>query len=109
VRAGKAPMTYQSWGSNSINDVSAMTPVFYKFLADDVNRDPDVRDLLERGDSSADVAVRKDAYGKALALIQERAYALPVSSLPMYYVASKDLVFTAYPDEIPRFWEMSYR
>jgi peptide/nickel transport system substrate-binding protein len=42
-------------------------------------------------------------------LIQERAYALPLYSLPMYYAAAKDLVFTAHADEIPRFWEMSYK
>ena len=109
VRAGKAPMTYQSWGSNSVNDVSAITPVFYKFSADDVNRDPEVRDLLERGDVSPDPELRKQAYAKALALIQERAYVLPVASLPMYYVAAKELVFKAYPDEIPRVWEMSWK
>ena len=90
----------------SINDVSASTPVFFKFKPDDVARDGEVRDLLERGDSSVDPDVRRGAYAKALALIQERAYALPLYSLPMYYVAAKDLEFTAYPDEMPRFWEM---
>jgi peptide/nickel transport system substrate-binding protein len=53
--------------------------------------------------------VRKDAYAKALALIQERAYAVPLYSMPTNYVAAKDLVFTAYPDELPRFWEMSWK
>ena len=74
-----------------------------------MNRDAEVRDLLERGDSSVDPEMRKDAYAKALALIQERAYALPLYSLPTYYVGAKDLVFTAYPDEMPRFWEMSWK
>ena len=49
VRAGKTPITFQSWGSFSINDVSASTPVFFKFKPDDVARDGEVRDLLERG------------------------------------------------------------
>ena len=44
---------------------------------------------------------------KALALIAERAYSLPLYSLTTYYVAYKDLAFTAYPDEMPRFWEMT--
>src|SRR5262249_29471553 len=106
VRSGKAPMAFQSWGSYSINDVSAMTPVFFAFTPDDLARDGEVRDLLERGDSSVDPKVRKAAYAKALALIEERAYVLPLYSLPIYYVAGKDLVFTAHTDEIPRFWEM---
>jgi peptide/nickel transport system substrate-binding protein len=89
--------------------VSAATPVFFKFSLDDVARDPEVRDLLERGDSSTDPNARKEAYAKALGLIQERAYGLPMYSLPALYAATKDLVFTAYADELPRVWEMSYK
>jgi peptide/nickel transport system substrate-binding protein len=109
LRAGKVPIALVAWGSFSVNDVSASTSVFYKFTPDDLSRDAEVRDLLERGDSSVEPKVRMEAYAKALALIQERAYALPLYSLPMYYVAVKDLVFTAHPDEIPRFWEMSWK
>ena len=68
-RAGKAPMTHQTWGSFSVNDVSAATPAVSQVQPDDVTRDPEVRDLLERGDSSVDPAERKEAYAKALALI----------------------------------------
>jgi peptide/nickel transport system substrate-binding protein len=109
VRANKAPLAVWTWGSFSINDVSAGVSVFHKFSADDANRDPEVRDLVERGDSSVDPKVRLDAYSKALALISERAYVLPLYSIPTYYVAAKDLVFAAYPDEIPRFWEMRWK
>ena len=109
IRSGKVPISHQTWGSFSVNDVSASTPVYWKFGADDVNRDPEVRDALERGDSSVDPAVRKEAYAKALKLIAERAYSLPLYSLTTYYVASKDINFTAYPDEMPRFWEMTWK
>ena len=108
-RAGKAAMLHQTWGSNSVNDVSASTPVYWKFQPDDISRDAEVRDLLERGDSTVDPNVRKEAYAKALKLIVERAYSLPLYSLPTYYVATKDLNFIAYPDETPRFWEMTYK
>ena len=53
--------------------------------------------------------MRKEAYKKALALIAERAYAVPLYSLPVYYAATADLVFKAYPDEMPRFWEMTWK
>ena len=108
-RAGKAPMVHQTWGSFSVNDISAATPVFHKFTPDDLSRDAEVRDLLERGDFSVDPAARKEGYARALALIAERAYVVPLYSLPTYYVAGKDLVFTAHPDEMPRFWEMSWK
>ena len=65
--------------------------------------------LLARGDTSLDSNARKEAYAKALALIQERAYMLPLYSIPVYYIAPKDLTFTAYPDEVTRFWEMSWK
>jgi peptide/nickel transport system substrate-binding protein len=107
-RAGKAAMAHETWGT-LVNDVSAMTPVFFKFTPDDMNRDSEVRDLLERADGSMDPQVRRDAYARALALIQERAYAVPLYSLPVYYAAAKDLNFTAPPDELPKFWEMSWR
>ena len=109
VRGGKAGLIHQTWGSFSVNDVSASTPTYFKFLPDDINRDPQVRDLLETGDSSVDPAVRKDAYGKALRMIAEKAYSLPLFSLTTYYVATRDLDFVSYPDEMPRFWEMTWK
>jgi peptide/nickel transport system substrate-binding protein len=109
VRAGKAPIVHQTWGSFSINDVSASIPVYFKFLPDDVNRVPEIRDALERGDSSVDPEARAVAYKKALTLIAEGAYSVPLYSLPVFYAAAKDLNFVAYPDEIPRFWEMTYK
>ena len=47
--------------------------------------------------------MRKEGYKKALALVAERAYTIPLYSLPVYYAATADLVFKAYPDEMP-FW-----
>ncbi|HEX9322886.1 MAG TPA: ABC transporter substrate-binding protein [Xanthobacteraceae bacterium] len=109
VRAGKAPIAVWTWGSFSINDVSAGVSVFHKWQADDTGRDPEVRELLDRGDSVVDPQERKAAYAKALGLIAERAHVLPLYSIPVFYVAAKDLVFVAYPDEVPRFWEMRWK
>jgi peptide/nickel transport system substrate-binding protein len=109
VRGNKAGLSHQTWGSFSVNDVSASTPVWFGMIGDDVAKDPEVRDLLKSGDNSIDPNARKAAYKTALLLIAERAYAVPLWSLPTYYVASADLVFKAYPDEMPRFWEMSWK
>jgi peptide/nickel transport system substrate-binding protein len=108
VRAGKAAFAHETWGT-LVNDVSALTSVFFKFTADDVNRDPEVRELLEQGDSALATATRQNAYSKALALIQERAYAVPLFSLPTSYVTAKDLLFTPPKDENPKFWQMSWK
>jgi peptide/nickel transport system substrate-binding protein len=109
IRSGKATLVLNDNGSSAIDDISASTSRFHEFSPDDMNRDADVRDLLVRGDSSIDPNVRKDAYAKALALIAERAYVLPLYAQPAYYLAAKDLVFKPYADNILRFWEMSYK
>jgi peptide/nickel transport system substrate-binding protein len=108
-RNGKAPLAMGNWDSAGIMDVANSVGRFHEFSSDDVNRDAELRDLLLRGDSSMDSNARKDAYTKALALIAERAYVLPLYSLPNYYLAAKDLVFNAYEDEKPRFCEMYYK
>ena len=60
-------------------------------------------------DTSLDLDVRKAAYSQALQLITERVYGVPLYPVPVYYVATEDLVFTPFADEIPRFWEMRWR
>ncbi len=109
VRGGKAPLTHQTWGSFSVNDVSASTPVYFTFGADDVTHDAEVRDLLQKGNNSVEPAVRKQAYQQALKRIADNAYSLPLWSLPVYYVANKELGFKAFPDEMVRFWEMTWK
>lgn len=109
LREGKAGFAHQTWGSFSVNDVSAMMPVFFKFQADDVTRDEKVRDLLDAGDTSVNPNVRRSAYKHALTRMAEQAYLAPLYSLPVYYAHSKELDFRPYADEIPRFWEARWK
>jgi len=109
IRANKAQLAHQTWGSFSVNDVSASTPVYFGFEGDDITHDAEVRDLLVKGNTSVDPKARKQAYKNALTLIAQRAEAVPLWSLPVFYVAAKDLNFKAYPDEMPRFWEMAWK
>ena len=109
IRANKEQLTHQTWGSFSVNDVSASTPNYFAFEGEDITRDPEVRDLLLQGNNSIDPEARKKAYKQALTLIAERAYAVPLWSLPVFYVGAKELTFKAYPDELVRFWEMSWK
>lgn len=109
IRSNRAAMAHQTWGSFSINDVSASTPVYYKGLDDDISRDPKVIELLTRGDTVTDPQERITAYREAHAIITEQAYSIPLYNLVTFYVASRDLEFRAYPDELPRFWEMRWK
>lgn len=109
VRGNKAALVHQTWGSNLVNDTSASTPVYYGGGADDVARNPQVKELLDKGDHTVDPKARNDYYKKALSMIAENAYSVPLWSLPVYYVANKEVNFRPYSDELPRFWEMSWK
>jgi peptide/nickel transport system substrate-binding protein len=109
IREAKGAIAHQTWGSFSVNDVSASVSHYFGFLEDDISRDPQVRDWIATGDSSVDPAVRKEAYAKALVKIAQESYSVPMYSLPVYYAYTKDLQFTAYPDELPRFWEVTWK
>ena len=108
-RANRASLAHQTWGSFSVNDASASTSVFYKGVDDDVTRDPELIGLLSRADTVTDPDQRKAAYRAALARISEQAYSVPLYSLVTFYATAKDLEFTPYPDELPRFWEMRWK
>jgi peptide/nickel transport system substrate-binding protein len=108
-RAHKSAATHQTWGSYNLNDMSASTSAFFKGIDDDMTKDPEIIALLQKGDTSVDANVRKESYKKALQLIQERAYAVPLYALNTWWVMNKDLGFKPFADELPRFSEMRWK
>ncbi|MEM1382187.1 MAG: ABC transporter substrate-binding protein [Pseudomonadota bacterium] len=109
IRAGEVPMGFMTWGSYSINDVSAITSNFFKLSSDDYAQDEEVRDLLEKGDTNIDTSVREAAYSAALSKIADEAYWLPLFSYNIWYAFTKDLEFTPTQDEIPRFFTAKWK
>ena len=104
IQKGEVPMYMSSWGSYSINDVSAIMPYFFSMNVDDLFRDPEVTEALKQGGSVVDPEARKKAYSTAIKLATERAYWLPLSTFLKVYGFNKQLDFTAYADEMPRFF-----
>jgi peptide/nickel transport system substrate-binding protein len=104
AKAGELRMYLGSWGSYSINDVSAFLPNFFDGGADDYARDPDVIKWLVEGGSSNDPEVRKKAYSAAIHRITEKAYFVPMHTYVTTYGYTKALDFTPYADELPRFY-----
>lgn len=109
VSGDGVPITFMTWGSYSMNDVSAITSHFFKGSTSDMSLDDEIKALLEKGDTTVDSAVREEAYGKALKLIAERAYWLPLWSYNTNYAFSNDLDFKPTADEIPRFFTASWK
>jgi len=109
ARAGKAQMQFLTWGSYSINDVSAITSHFFEFEADDLSMDSVVRDLLVEADSSIDTVKRGKLYSDALKRIADEAYWCPMFTYVSNNCYSKDLDFTPYPDAVPRFFQAQWK
>ncbi|MEO0822397.1 MAG: ABC transporter substrate-binding protein, partial [Pseudomonadota bacterium] len=109
IRTGSVPMAFMTWGSYSINDVSAITSNFFKGSNDDYARDEELMALLQTGDTSIEPADRKAAYEAALSKIAEEAYWLPLFSYNIWYAFTKDLEFEPTADEIPRFFTMRWK
>jgi peptide/nickel transport system substrate-binding protein len=102
---GEAPLYMQSWGSYSINDVSAIFPVMYgKDANDNYSKDPELEKLVAAGGAANDAAARKKAYSAAIKIMTENAYWLPLHTYVNAYAFAKDLDFKTYPDELPRFY-----
>lgn len=108
-RARKIPVTFWTWGSNSVYDISAFVGNWYEGTGDDIVQDPQVIKWLQTGDTSVDPAVRKENYTKALQRITEQAYSIPMFTYVTNYAFSKELEFKAWPDELPRFYESKWK
>jgi peptide/nickel transport system substrate-binding protein len=109
LRGGKVSIGFQTWGSFSVNDVSAFTGVYFRGGEEDLTKDPAVIALLQEGDTGTDLQARKPKYAEALKRIAAEAYALPMFSYPSNYAFSQDLNFTAQTDEVPRFYAASWK
>ncbi len=97
-------MYFGSWGSYSINDVSAILPNYFTFGIDDYARDPEMKRLVEEGGSTNEPEKRHAAYLRRSNASTEQAYWLPMFTYTTTYAYSKSLEFTPYPDELPRFY-----
>ena len=109
VQEGKTQMNSGSWGSYSINDVSAFLPYFFTGSANDYTRDPEIIKLVNEGGSVTDPDQRRAAYSAAIKRITEQADFIPLFTYVKTYGFSKDLLFKGYPDELPRFYLSSWK
>jgi peptide/nickel transport system substrate-binding protein len=106
---GEVPFSFQTWGSYSVNDASAIVSQFFKFGSLDDARDEEVKKWLDVADTATDPEKRKEYYAKALKKIAEQAYWLPLFSYNSNYVFTKEVSYQPTPDEVLRFVQMSWK
>jgi len=109
LRSGRAPLSFQAWGSFGVNDASAFVGNFFKGGPDDTAKDPQTIALLHTADSTVDKAERQQRYALALQRIGAQAMWAPLFSYSTNYAFSKALRFEAQADELPRFYAASWQ
>jgi peptide/nickel transport system substrate-binding protein len=109
LMSNKAPMFLTNWGSSSLSDASASISLFFKGSEDDFARDKDVIEWLKVADTNTDPEKRKEHYAKAIKRITEQAYLVPLYSGVRSYGHDSNLDFVGYADEIPRYYEYSWK
>jgi peptide/nickel transport system substrate-binding protein len=107
--AGQNPLYAGSWGSYSVNDVSAILPFFFGGNGDDYARDPVLTALVQKGGATTNVDERRKLYSEALRRISEQMYWLPLYTYVTTYAFVRTLNFRPSPDEMPRFFLASWR
>ena len=96
-------MYFGSWGSYSINDVSAFLPVFFDGGATITRAIPTCRRRWSRSGSTINGRAQGSLFGGDQQ-ITEQAYWVPLHTYVTTYGHAKQLDFTPYPDELPRFY-----
>ena len=109
IWAGKVQAAFYTWGSYSINDISAITSYYFQFEKSDMTRDPRVRDWLVEGDNTIDSQRRQEVYTRALQRIAEQAYWTPLFTWVSNNCFRADLDFTPHPDAVPRFYMAQWK
>ncbi len=106
---GKNPLEGGTWGSYSINDVSAFLPYFFDGGGHDYTRDAEITKLVTEGGATTSPDQRRVAYSSAIRRITEQADYMPLFTFVTTYALSKQLNFKPYRDELPRFYGASWK
>lgn len=103
VRAGQSALSFMSFGSARIYDVTAIFRNFFQGSEDDMAQDPKVHEWLQLGENGRTPEERLKNYRLAIHRITETLPWIPVSTYSINYAFTRDLAFTAYDDGVPRF------
>jgi len=76
--------------TGSYPDIGNIFSVFFTGPAFKYYNDPIISDAMVKGEAEFDSAKRTQIYGKALDRVNEMSYILPISSVPVVHVHSKD-------------------
>lgn len=108
-REGKVGMWYGDWGSFSLADSSASIGTMFDGSSNDGSRNERVLTLVQEAASVMDPEERKAKYSEVIKIITEEAYWVPMHTIVMGYAYTDQLNFEPTLDELPRFYDASWK
>jgi peptide/nickel transport system substrate-binding protein len=98
-----------NWGSYGVGDVGLSVGQFFSGTGDDLAKDKEVIPLLETANASMDRDRRKSDYSKALKIIADQAYWVPLWTYNVITAHNKDLNVTQNADEFIEFYRATWK
>jgi peptide/nickel transport system substrate-binding protein len=108
-REGRAPLLLTNWGSYGVGDVGLSVGQFFSGTGDDLAKDKEIIPLLQAANTSMDRAKRQENYKKALQIIADKAYWVPLWTYNVITAHNKDLVVTQNADEFVDFFRAHWK
>lgn len=108
-REGRAPLLLTNWGSYGVGDVGLSVGQFFSGTGDDLAKDKEIMPLLQSANTSMDRAKRQEDYKKALQIIADKAYWVPLWTYNVISAHNKDLVVTQSADEFVDFFRAHWK
>ncbi len=101
---------FGTWASGSVADVAAIASRHWSKNTDrDFSRDPRVSEYMNAAERVSDPAKREQLYKKALQLIADQAYWVPLYAFTLNYLTSPDVDFQAPKDGFPRLYLVGWK
>jgi peptide/nickel transport system substrate-binding protein len=104
VQQGTAPLMLQSYGQYNINDVAIILPDYFGGSSVDPLKDPQLIQWFKEALGTGDEVRRKALYEQGARRMLDETFVVPLFIQNVNYAFSKDLAFTPWNDEDPRFF-----
>jgi peptide/nickel transport system substrate-binding protein len=108
-RQGKVAIFLGNWGSYGLADVAMSTGIYFDGGGDDLAKDTDIDSAIRRAGYSMDRAQRESDYKRALTLISEKAFQVPLWTFNVNCAVGKDLILDLGPDEFVEFYRARWK
>jgi len=106
---GQLELSFGGFGGPQLGDVEGTWPAFFSGDARDYSRDEWLNARIAESGTTTNREFRMEIFRELAPYIAENVYVLPLNTQSRQYVWSSALNFRVSPDELPRFYLMSWK